>query len=113
MVELNISCPNVENGMEFAVDPAATEKVVAAVRKVFSRPMIAELFPKVTDIVKTAKAAEQGGADAQSLINSVVGTVVFIEPDVPVRIVCDLTQYLKKKKLKSVNKLVGKVRKYS
>jgi len=182
MVELNISCPNVDNGMEFAVDPSSTEKVVAAVKKVFSRPVITKLSPNVTDIVAVARAAEQGGADALSLINSVVGmavdietwrprlsnnrggltgpaikpialamvdavythcrlpiigiggirsfrdvvefllcgatavqigTALFIEPDVPVTIVRDLTQYLRKKKIKSVRELVGKVRKYS
>lgn len=80
MIELNISCPNVdEGGMEFGANPALTEKAVAAVKKVFSRPVIAKLSPNVTDIVEIAKAAEQGGADALSLINSVVGTAVDIE----------------------------------
>ncbi len=181
MVELNISCPNVQNGMEFAVHPASTERVVAAVKKVFTRPVIAKLSPNVTNIVDIAKAAERGGADALSLINSVVGTSVdvetwrprlsnnrggltgpaikpialalvdavyrncrlpligiggistaedvvefmlcgatavqvgtalFVEPDVPVKIVRSLTDYLKRKKLRSVSELTGKVRKY-
>ncbi len=182
MIELNLSCPNVdEGGMELGVDPALTEKTVVAVKKVFSRPVIAKLSPNVTDIVEIARAAEQGGADVLSLINSVVGTAVdpetwrprltynkggltgpaikpialamvdavysncrlpvigiggissyrdviefllcgatavqvgtalFIEPEIPVKIIRDLTGYLKKRKLKSVCDLVGKVRKY-
>ena len=182
MIELNISCPNVdEGGMEFGADPTLTEKVVSAVKQVSSRPVIAKLSPNVTDIVEIAKAAEQGGADALSLINSVVGTAIdietwrprltnnrggltgpaikpialakvdavynscrlpvigiggisnyrdvvefllcgatavqvgtalFIEPDIPVKIIRDLAGYLKKRKLRSVCDLVGKVRKY-
>ena len=77
MIELNISCPNVnEGGMEFGADPAMTEKAVKAVKKVFTRPLIAKLSPNVTNIVAIAKAAEQGGADALSLINSLVGTSI-------------------------------------
>lgn len=80
MIELNISCPNVdEGGMEFGADPRMTEKSIAAVKKVFSRPLIAKLSPNVTSIVEIAKAAEQGGADAFSVINSLVGTAVDIE----------------------------------
>lgn len=80
MVELNISCPNVdEGGMEFGADPEMTEKSVAAVKKVFLRPVIAKLSPNVTSIVEIARAAEQGGADVLSLINSVVGTSIDID----------------------------------
>lgn len=80
MIELNISCPNVdEGGMEFGADPVMTEKAVRAVKKVFSKPLIAKLSPNVTSIVTIAKAAEQGGADALSLINSLVGTSINIE----------------------------------
>ncbi len=80
MIELNISCPNVdEGGLEFGSDPVMTEKSVAAVKKVFSRPIIAKLSPNVTSIVQIALAAEQGGADAVSVINSLVGTSVDIE----------------------------------
>lgn len=79
MVELNISCPNVaEGGMEFGTSAAMTERTVAQVRKVFSRPIIAKLAPNVTDISAIARAAEQGGADALSVINSIVGTSVDI-----------------------------------
>lgn len=77
MIELNISCPNVdEGGIEFGTQPTLTEKTVAEVRKVFRRPIIAKLAPNVTDIVAIAKAAENGGADALAIINSVVGMAV-------------------------------------
>ncbi len=77
MLELNISCPNVaEGGIEFGTDPSQTEKAVAAVRKVFSRPMIAKLTPNVTDITQIAKAAENGGADILSVANSLIGMSV-------------------------------------
>ncbi|MCK4574032.1 MAG: dihydroorotate dehydrogenase, partial [candidate division Zixibacteria bacterium] len=182
MIELNISCPNVdEGGMEFGADPRMTEKSLVAVKKVFSRPVIAKLSPNVTSIVEIAKAAEQGGADAFSVINSLVGTTIdietwqprltnnrggltgpaikpvalamvnavhsnsslpiigiggiacaadavefflcgatavqvgtalFIEPDVPVKIARDLKAYLKRKGLDSINDLIGRVRKY-
>jgi dihydroorotate dehydrogenase (NAD+) catalytic subunit len=70
MIELNISCPNVdEGGIEFGSNAAMTEKSVSEVRKVFKRPIIAKLAPNVTSIVEIAKAAERGGADAFSLIN--------------------------------------------
>jgi len=79
MVELNISCPNVdEGGIEFGSSPAMTEKSVSEVRKVFKKPLIAKLAPNVTSISEIAKAAERGGADALSLINSVIGTSINI-----------------------------------
>ncbi len=80
MVELNISCPNVnEGGMEFGANSRLTEQSVAAVRKVFSRPIIAKLSPNVTSIADIADAAAQGGADAFSVINSLVGTSVDVD----------------------------------
>ncbi len=80
MIELNISCPNVDKGgIEFGADPVMTEKSVAAVKKVFPRPVIAKLGPNVTDIVAIAKAAEQGGADAFAIMNSCFGTAIDIE----------------------------------
>lgn len=80
MVELNISCPNVsEGGMEFGHSPAMTERTVREVKKVFSRPVIAKLSPNVTDIVAIARAAEAGGADVLSLINSVLATSIDID----------------------------------
>jgi len=80
MIELNLSCPNVsQGGMEFGADPGMTEKTVREVKKVFSAPVIAKLTPNVTDITEIALAAEQGGADALSLINSVVGMTVDVD----------------------------------
>lgn len=79
MIELNISCPNVdEGGMEFGANAAMTEKSVAAVKRVFPRPVIAKLSPNVTSIAEIALAAERGGADALSVINSLVGTSIDI-----------------------------------
>ncbi|PKK83446.1 MAG: dihydroorotate dehydrogenase [candidate division Zixibacteria bacterium HGW-Zixibacteria-1] len=79
MVELNFSCPNVESGMEIAKDPARAEQAVAAVKKVFPRPVIAKLSPNVSDIKVIALACEAGGADALSVINTLVGMAVDIE----------------------------------
>lgn len=79
-IELNISCPNVdEGGMEFGANPAMTEKSIAASKKVFKRPLIAKLSPNVTSIVEIAKAAEQGGADAYSVINTLLGMAIDAE----------------------------------
>lgn len=85
MIELNISCPNVdEGGIEFGSDCAATEKIMKEVKKVFKRPIIAKLAPNVTDISAIALAAEQGGADALAIINSLIGTSIDIETYKPV-----------------------------
>ena len=80
MIELNISCPNVnQGGIEFGADPAMTEKTVAEVKKVFKRPVIAKLGPMVTSIAAIALAAEAGGADALAVMNSAYGTLIDIE----------------------------------
>lgn len=79
MVELNFSCPNVDAGMEISRSAAMAEKVVAEVKKVSPRPVIAKLSPNVSDISKIALACENGGADAVSLINTLVGMAVDIE----------------------------------
>ena len=77
MIEVNISCPNVdEGGIEIGTDPGMTEKAIARIRRVFSRPIIAKLTPNVTDISVVARAAEAGGADVLSLINTLVGTSI-------------------------------------
>jgi dihydroorotate dehydrogenase (NAD+) catalytic subunit len=77
MVEINISCPNVdEGGIEIGTDPIMTEKAIAEIRKVYSRPIIAKLTPNVTDISVFARAAEAGGADVLSLINTLLGTSI-------------------------------------
>ena len=75
-LELNISCPNVSGGVDFGTDPAACEKVVAGCRNACSLPILAKLTPNVTDITTIARAAEAGGADAISLINTCLGMAV-------------------------------------
>lgn len=79
MVELNFSCPNVDEGMEIARDPLLAERAVASVKRVFPRPVIAKLSPNVTDVAVIARGCEAGGADALSLINTLVGMAVDIE----------------------------------
>ncbi|MDP8207210.1 MAG: dihydroorotate dehydrogenase [Candidatus Electryonea clarkiae] len=75
--ELNISCPNVkEGGMAFSQNPSITEKLVKRVRKLTKRWIAAKLTPNVTKISEGALAAEAGGADAVSLINTLVGMAV-------------------------------------
>lgn len=73
-VELNISCPNVKcGGMAFGTDSAVAGALVSAVKKVCKKPLIVKLSPNVTDITMLAKAAEDAGADAVSLINTLLG----------------------------------------
>lgn len=72
-LELNISCPNVSGGVDFGADAVACETVVSRVRERCSLPIVAKLTPNVTRIVDIAKAASAGGADAISLINTVLG----------------------------------------
>ena len=85
MLELNISCPNVsEGGMAFGTNWKMTEKVVSEVKKVTNLPLIAKLSPNVTDIDVIAKAAEGAGADALSLINTVMGMKIDIKTRKPV-----------------------------
>jgi dihydroorotate dehydrogenase (NAD+) catalytic subunit len=79
-IELNISCPNVKKGgIQFGVDPKLTAEVVKAVRKAASLPLITKLTPNVTDIAAIAKAAEDAGADAVSLINTLLGMSIDTE----------------------------------
>jgi dihydroorotate dehydrogenase (NAD+) catalytic subunit len=75
-LELNLSCPNVAGGVDFATDPAVTRRVVQGVRAVCPLPIIAKLTPNVTDIVVIAKTAADAGADAVSLVNTFVGMAV-------------------------------------
>lgn len=75
-LELNISCPNVSGGVDYGTDPVMCEKVVAGARAVCSLPILAKLTPNVTDIAAIARAAEAGGADAISLINTCLGMAV-------------------------------------
>ncbi len=85
-LELNVSCPNVAHGgMSFGVDPHAVEKITRAVKDVAGAvPVYVKLTPNVTDIVEIAKAAEAGGADGLSLINTVLGLHINIETRKPV-----------------------------
>lgn len=182
MIELNISCPNIDSGgIEFGSDPKQVERIVAAVKKVFPRPVIPKLSPNVSDIGAIARAAEAGGADAIALINTLIGmtvdihtrrptlsnnrgglsgpaikpvalamvnkvyetvsvpvvgiggaasfddvvqfmlcgasavqlgTALFVQPDLPVRVEDDLKKFLKKQKLSSVTELIGALEKY-
>ncbi len=80
LLEINISCPNVkEGGIAFGQDPKAVEAITKAVKKVANQPIIMKLSPNVTDITTMAKAAEAGGADALSLINTLTGMKIDIE----------------------------------
>jgi len=84
-IELNISCPNVsEGGMAFGVDPDTAYQLVTKVRKVCKKPLIVKLSPNVTDIVKMAKAVESAGADAISLINTLVGMRISLRTGQPI-----------------------------
>jgi dihydroorotate dehydrogenase (NAD+) catalytic subunit len=79
-IELNISCPNVrDGGMAFGVTCEGAASVVKAVRKAYNKTLIVKLSPNVTDIVSIAKAVEAEGADAVSLINTLMGTAIDIE----------------------------------
>ena len=79
-IELNISCPNVrDGGMAFGVTCAGAESVVRAVRERYHKTLIVKLSPNVTDIAEIARAVEAAGADAVSLINTLMGTAVDIE----------------------------------
>jgi len=79
-LEINISCPNVEHGhAEFGGNPDMTYRVVEAVRKKTKKPIIPKLSPNVADIRVFAKACEEAGADAISLINTLVGTAIDIK----------------------------------
>jgi len=75
-VELNVSCPNVAHGVDFGADASMCGRLVEACRKATSLPIIAKLTPNVTNIGTIAKAAEEGGADAISLINTVLGMAI-------------------------------------
>jgi dihydroorotate dehydrogenase (NAD+) catalytic subunit len=75
-LELNLSCPNVSGGTDFATDPAVTRRIVERVRAVCPLPIIAKLTPNVTNIVTIAQAAADGGADAVSLVNTFVGMAI-------------------------------------
>ena len=84
-IELNISCPNVkEGGIIFGTDPKAAAAVVAEAKRHTKKPVILKLSPNVTDIVLLAKAVEAAGADAISLINTLLGMAIDIRSQRPV-----------------------------
>lgn len=70
-LELNISCPNVKSGCVYGVDPDDTERLLTALRDITEKPLIVKLTPQAGDIASIGTAAERGGADALSLINTV------------------------------------------
>ena len=79
MLEINISCPNVkEGGIAFGQNAASVEEITKEVKKYARQPVIMKLSPNVTDITEMAKAAEAGGADAVSLINTLTGMKIDI-----------------------------------
>lgn len=84
-LEVNVSCPNVHGGgMSFGTCPEAAAEVTAAVKKVTTKPVIIKLSPNVTDIVTIAKACEDAGADAVSLINTLLGLRIDLNTRKPV-----------------------------
>lgn len=84
-IELNVSCPNVkEGGIAFGVEPKSMAAVIKAAKKNTSKPVIIKLSPNVTDIAVMAKAAENAGADAVSLINTLIGMAIDINTCKPV-----------------------------
>lgn len=83
-LEMNISCPNVKHGgIIFGTDPEAAFAAVSSVRKRTTKPLIVKLTPNVTDIRLTARAAEDAGADALSLINTLTGMAVDVKTRKP------------------------------
>jgi dihydroorotate dehydrogenase (NAD+) catalytic subunit len=75
--EINVSCPNVKHGgLAFGTDPAQIERLTKRLRALTRKPLIVKLTPNVTDITVIAKAAEAGGADAVSCINTLIGMVI-------------------------------------
>ena len=79
LLEINISCPNVkEGGIAFGQDPKAVEAITREMKKYAAQPVIMKLSPNVTDITEMARAAEAGGADGLSLINTITGMKIDI-----------------------------------
>lgn len=80
MLEINISCPNVkEGGIAFGQNPKMVEDITREIKKYAAQPVIMKLSPNVTDITEMAKAAEAGGADALSMINTITGMKIDIK----------------------------------
>ena len=82
--ELNVSCPNTKcGGIAFGSDPRMLYDVVSAVKKIATRPLIVKLSPNVTSIADMARAAEEAGADALSLVNTFVAMAIDAETRKP------------------------------
>jgi dihydroorotate dehydrogenase (NAD+) catalytic subunit len=80
MLEINISCPNVkEGGIAFGQNPRMVEEITSTLKKYAKQPLIMKLSPNVTDITEMARAAEAGGADVLSLINTLTGMKIDVE----------------------------------
>ncbi|MCH5185488.1 MAG: dihydroorotate dehydrogenase [Oscillospiraceae bacterium] len=85
MIEMNISCPNVKcGGMSFGTDAKTVEALTKEVKKYAKKPLIVKLSPNVTSVKEIAAAAESGGADAVSLINTLLGMVIDVDTRKPV-----------------------------
>ena len=85
IIEVNVSCPNVHGGgMAFGTDPKNVYEVTKAVKAVTTKPVYIKLSPNVTDIVEIAKAAEAGGADGISLINTLLGMRIDLKTKKPI-----------------------------
>lgn len=85
LLEMNISCPNVkQGGAAFGTNAATIEKITSAVKKAAGQPLVVKLSPNVTDIAEMAKAAEAGGADGISLINTLLGMKIDVKTRRPV-----------------------------
>lgn len=85
VIEMNISCPNVKKGgLAFGTDPATVEHLTAEVKKHCKKPLVVKLSPNVTSIADIAKAAESGGADGLSLINTLLGMVIDVDARKPI-----------------------------
>ena len=75
-LDLNLSCPNVSGGVDFAIDPEKTARVIKGVKEFCNLPIIAKLTPNVTDVSVIAQAAAEAGADAVSLVNTFMGLAI-------------------------------------
>ena len=85
IIEMNISCPNVKHGgLAFGTDPAVVEKLTREVKKRCKKPLVVKLSPNVTSVSEIAKAAEAGGADGVSLINTLLGMKIDINTRKPI-----------------------------
>ena len=85
LIEMNISCPNVKcGGLTFGTQPKMVEEVVSAAKKVAQEPLIVKLSPNVTDVAEIARAAVSAGADALSLINTLLGMRIDVESRRPI-----------------------------